>query len=195
MDRFARAIELIDAANAADPNTLAFQGEPRPKEQLHAELLTAWVRKLLPLPAEELLLAARAHHIRRWERPRATYPAGRGGYLRWRRDAHRWHAEITAPLLREAGYDDDAFVARVSALIAKTAPPGDADAQALEDGLCLVFLETQLDELAGRIDHDKMVGILRKSWRKMSPAGREAALGLAFRPSEFSLVREALGDG
>lgn len=194
MSPFERAIELIDAANAGDPNTLTFHGQSHPKELLHAELLTAWVRKLRPSPSEELLLAARAHHLRRWERPRAAYPPGRGGYLRWRRDAHHWHAEITAPLLREARYGDP-IVGQISALISKSAPPGDADAQALEDGLCLVFLETQLDELAGRLDHQKMVDILRKSWRKMSPPAREAALGLAFSPAEFSLVREALGDG
>ena len=35
---------------------------------------------------ETLLLAARAHHLRRWELPRDSYPVGRAGYLRWRRD-------------------------------------------------------------------------------------------------------------
>jgi hypothetical protein len=186
-----RAIVAIDRANAGDPNTLAFRGEVRPKELLHAELLTSWVRKLRPEAGDALLLAARAHHLRRWERPRADYPAGRHGYLRWRRDANQWHAEIAAPLLREAGYDEPT-IERAAELIARRPPLSDPDRQALEDGVCLVFLETQLDEVAGRIAHDTMVDILRKSWRKMSEAGRQAALELAFSPAEAALVREAL---
>jgi hypothetical protein len=158
--RLARAIAAIDAANADDPNTLTFRGEVHPKELLHAELLTEWIRKLRPDAGDALLLAARAHHLRRWERPRADYPAGRSGYLRWRRDANRWHAEIAAPLLREAGYDA-ATIEHASELIARRPPLTDPDRQALEDGVCLVFLERQLDEFAGRTEHEKVVDILR----------------------------------
>ena len=191
-ERFAAAVAALDAANGADPFRLRFQGVEHPKELLHAELLTAWIRRLVPDPGAELLLAARAHHLRRWERPRADYPAGRHGYLRWRRDAHGWHAEIAEPILRVAGYDEET-VKRTANLIAKRVQGDDPEGQTMEDGLCLVFLETQLDELAGKLDREKMIDILRKSWAKMSAVARELALGLAFSPSEFDLVREALG--
>ena len=62
----------------------------------------------------------------------------------------------------------------------------------LDDGVCLVFLETQLDELAGRLDREKMLGVLRKTWAKMSTQGRAAALALTFSQSERTLVAEAL---
>lgn len=193
---FARAIAAIDAANAADPVRMVVRGEARPKELAHAEMLTGWVTRLRPGPSEALLLAARAHHIRRWERPRGAYPEGRGGYLRWRIDAERFHAEVTDGILREAGYGDDT-VERVAALITKKGLGSHADdeLQALEDGLCLVFLETQLGEVAGRLDHEKMVVILRKTWKKMSPAAQGHALTLAaaFAPEEQKLLRVALG--
>lgn len=191
-ERFERAIALIDAANAADPTTITV-GEVRgPKELVHSEMLTRWVRELAPEPSEALLLAARGQHIRRWEHPRSSYPEGRRGYLRWRTGLYTFHAETTAALLREAGYDD-ATIARVSAVIRKQGLGHDPEVQVIEDGLCLVFLETQLAALAGRTDREKMLDILRKTWRKMSPAAHKHALALTFAPEEHALIREALG--
>ena len=105
---------------------------------------------------------------------------------------YTFHAETTAALLREAGYDD-ATIARVSAVIRKQGLGHDPEVQVIEDGLCLVFLETQLAALAGRTDREKMLDILRKTWRKMSPAAHKHALALTFAPEEHSLIREALG--
>ena len=191
-ERFARAIGAIDAANAADPNLLATAAGPRPKELVHAELLTRWVRALRLEASEALLLAARAHHLRRWTVPRSTYPAGRQGYLRWRRALHAFHAQEAARLLSEAGYGA-ATIARVQQIVRKQRLPQDPEVQTLEDGLCLVFLELQLDELTGRLhDDEKMVEVLRKSWRKMSPAGREFAQALPLSPAGRELVRRAL---
>ena len=191
-ERFRRAIEAIDAANAGDPNVLLVHGVAEPKELAHARMLTGWVERLLPEASEAVLLAARGQHIRRWEVPRSTQPAGRRGYLRWRTGLYTFHAQTTGAILRECGYDA-ATVARVETLIAKKAAPGDAEAQALEDGLCLVFLETQFDELAGKLDRETMITVLQKSWRKMSPAGREAALALAVPEHERAVLAEALG--
>ncbi len=193
-ERFEAAIALIDAANSADPNTIPVDGVEHPKEAAHSEMLTRWIRKLVADPSDELLLAARAHHVRRWERPRKDYPEGRGGYLRWRTDAEQYHADVAAELLREAGYHHEA-IERVRALITKKglAAKQDAEAQALEDGLCLVFLETQLGEVAGRLDRDKMLNILRRTWKKMSRAGQEQALALTFAPEDRALIAEALG--
>ena len=83
-DRLARVIAAIDAANADDPETIEVRGEVRPKEQAHAEMMTEWVRRLDPGAVDAQLIAARAHHLRRWSIPRGSYPDGRSGYLRWR---------------------------------------------------------------------------------------------------------------
>ena len=42
-----------------------------------------------PAATEAQVLAARAHHLRRWVVPRTSYPEGRAGYLRWRTDQKR----------------------------------------------------------------------------------------------------------
>ena len=189
--RFRRAIELIDAANADDPSRVTVGGVSRPKEIAHAELLTEWIERLRPDPSEPLLLAARAHHIQRWRVPRSTYPDGRRGYLRWRRDLHQFHAERVGEILHQCGYDEQT-ITRVQALVRKYRLTSDPEVQTLEDGLCLVFLETQLDEVGDRIDDEKMVEVLRKTWRKMTPAGREAALRLGLSEHGRGLVERAL---
>jgi hypothetical protein len=179
-DRFTTTIRAIDAANADDPNRLVTDGSLRPKELVHSELVTAWVRRLYPDAGEALLLAARGHHFRRWEVPRASYPTGRAGYLKWRRDLHQRHAEQLGELLAAHDYDD-ATIDRVGALVRKTGlGKGDAEMQALEDAMCLVFLETQLTDIAARLDEDKLVDVLAKTAKKMSPTalGHAGALPL-----------------
>ncbi len=185
---------MIDRANAGDPNHVWVRGERRPKELAHSDLLTEWVHRLIPDPSEELLLAARAHHIRRWEVPRDSYPSSRQGYLRWRTGLHEFHARVTGEIMEQAGYGPD-VIKRVKEIIRKQRLKRDPEVQALEDGLCLVFLETQLDDEYERIDDDKMVEILRKTWGKMSPAGQRAAVQLSLSARGRALVERALDAG
>ena len=189
--RFQRAITAIDAANAADPSTLIAGGAKGPKELVHGRMLTEWILRMRPDASESLLLAGRAHHIRRWESPRSHYPEGRSGYLRWRTSLYAFHAEAAAEILAREGYEA-AVIERVGELIRKRGLGRDPEAQVLEDATCLVFLETQLASFSAKTDREKMIGILRKTWRKMGPAGREAALALPFDPAAQSLIAEAL---
>jgi hypothetical protein len=188
--RLARALAWIDEANAADPNFLGARGRSGPKELIHSEMVTDWVKRLRPDPPEELLLAARAHHIRRWLSPRSSYPEGRAGYLRWRRDLSNRQADDAGEILARAGYDDTA-IERVKAIVRKQRLAEDPDVQALEDAICLVFLETQFDELADRLDHDRMVGVLRKTMAKMSPVALEQVAALALSGPGLALIEAA----
>ena len=195
-DRFERAIAAIDAANEGDPHRIEVGGEALPKERTHARMLSEWVRRLDPAASEALLLAARAHHVRRWTIPRGSFPPGRGGYLRWRAHLRGFHADEAERLLRGVGYDD-ATIQRVRQIVLKqglTRDPatGDPDVRTFEDGLGLVFLETQFDELAARIgDDEKMARIIARTLRKMSARGREAALGLDYGERERAILERA----
>ena len=186
-DRFGRAVEAIDAANADDPNTIVVRGEARPKELAHAELVSDWVVVLRPDASEALRLAARAHHLRRWTVPRTSYPAGRAGYLRWRRDLHDQHAREVGEILAGVGYDDDT-IARVQDLVRKRGLGKDPEVQTLEDALCLVFLETQFDELAARLDADKLDGVVDKTLKKMSPDAIARVPDLDLTPEARSIL-------
>ena len=189
-ERFARAIAAIDEANADDPNEVVVRGESRAKELAHAELATEWVHRLTSEPSEAVLLAARAHHIRRWMIPRSSHPTGRVGYLRWRRALHDQHSEQVAEILRGVGYDE-ATIERVQHIVAKRDLATDADVQLLEDALCLVFVETQLHDLRQRLDRPKMVDVVRKTLAKMSADAIALASTIAVSDDDRALIREA----
>ncbi|MCU1380438.1 MAG: hypothetical protein JWN29_3421 [Acidimicrobiales bacterium] len=185
------AFAAIDAANAGDPHTIMVRGERRPKEQAHAELAVEWVRRLVDDPSDSLLLAARAHHVRRWDIPRSDEPDGRAGYLKWKRRLQQHHAEVAAQVLGEVGVDPET-IERVQAIVKKERLRSDPDVQALEDALCLVFVETQFGDLTDQLGEDHMVAVVVKTLRKMSPAGREAALGLPLDDEALRIVGRAL---
>jgi hypothetical protein len=181
-DRLARAFDAIDAENADDPFD---------KELAHAERAVHWIRTLRPDAPEPLLLAARAHHVRRWEIPRGDEPDGRAGYLRWKRRLQRHHADVVGRVLADVGYDDET-VARVQAIVRKERLASDDDVRSLEDALALVFLETQLQELRAKLDDEHMVDVLAKTLRKMSDEGRAAAASLAYDDAGRALVARAV---
>jgi hypothetical protein len=189
-ERFTRAVEAIDAANSGDPNRLLVRGVDRSKEQAHAELVTEWLRRLDSDASEALLLAGRAHHVKRWTIPRAAYPDGRTGYLRWRRALHEVHAEEVGRILTQTGYDA-ATIERVRDLVTKRGLGRDPEAQALEDALCLVFVETQLLDVAARLDREKLVDVVTKTLRKMSPLGIELAGAIDLAPDARAILEEA----
>jgi hypothetical protein len=189
-ERFDSAIRRFDEENGRDPNLES----GRPRELVYAERLTGWVLKLRPDASEALRLAARCQHICRWQSPRADYPQTRAGYLKWRADLKKFHAEKSGAMLREAGYDDGT-VRRVQALNLKQDFPADEECRVLEDALCLVFLEFQFSALAAKSDDEKMINALRKSWEKMTEAARAEALKLNFGEREKELVGRALKPG
>jgi hypothetical protein len=190
-ERLRRAIAAIDAANAGDPHTIVARGRRRPKEQAHAELVSEWIEKLAPGASEALQIAGRAHHLQRWAIPRADYPEGREGYLRWRRALHDHHADQTAAILAECGYDA-VLIRRVSDLLHKRGlARGDPEAQVLEDALCLVFLETQYREIAERLPPEKLLDVTAKTLRKMSERAKALALELPLDARDVALIQRA----
>jgi hypothetical protein len=192
--RFDAALAAIDAANADDPNTIVIDGVDRPKEQAHAEAMTGWVQRLDPAATEEQLLAARAHHLRRWSIPRASYPDGRAGYLKWRTTLRKQHAAEVGDIMHAAGYGD-AEVERVQQIIAKVGLGKDPAVQAHEDALCLVFVETQLAELADQLGDDKTVDVIAKTAKKMSERALGLAAALPLGDHERALLQRALSEG
>jgi Domain of unknown function (DUF4202) len=185
--KFEAALRRFDEENSRDPN---FENS-QPRELLYAQRLTNWVLKLCPDAPEELRLAARCQHICRWESPRENYPMTRAGYLKWRADLKKFHAEKSGAILREVGYDENS-VHRVQDLNLKKNFPADAECRVLEDALCLVFLEFQLAALAAKTDDAKTINALQKSWQKMTEAARAEALKLNYGEREKNLIERAL---
>jgi hypothetical protein len=189
--RFEAAIRRFDDANREDPNREVFEGREHPRELLYAQRMTHWLNRLAPEACEPLQLAARSQHLRRWQIPRQEYPMDRAGYHRWRTRLYAFHAEKAGEILREVGYDA-ATVARVQELLRKLRIKSDPEMQLLEDVICLVFLENYFAGFSHRHDEAKLITILQKTWRKMSPQGRQAALQLPLSGEARALVEKAL---
>jgi len=189
--RFRETIEAFDALNAQDPNTIEVDGQLMPKELHDALAMTRWVETLDPDANEAVHLAARCQHLCRWEVPRSSYPEGRVAYLKWRADLKKRHAETSAEMLREKGYESD-LVDAVSTINLKQGLKSNSDVQQIEDALCLVFLENQLEGYLDKWEEDKIIRILQKTWGKMSPRGHQAALALKMSTRARAVVERAL---
>ena len=163
--RLAETIEQIDQANQDDPNN--YRGTPLALTQ--GRRASGWLVKLVESPSEELEIAVRAHHLKRWELERSAFPEGRAGYLNWRRTNKKHQAASTIKIMEACGYDELAC-AKVTELLLRRKLGEDPETQALEDAACLVFLETQFDEVTTRLGEDKMIDVVAKTLKKMSPA-------------------------
>ncbi|HUR59514.1 MAG TPA: DUF4202 domain-containing protein [Opitutaceae bacterium] len=187
-----RARALIDAVHASDPVRSA---DGRPAELGYADRMEAWVARLVPDASPLLRLAARSQHLERWAVPRASFPMDKPGYHAWRRSLYTRQAERARGLLVDAGVSA-ADAAEVATWVSKTGLKANPGTQALEDAACLVFLENEIVAFAAQhadYPREKFVDILRKTWRKMTPAAQKAALALELPPAIAGLVREAVG--
>lgn len=83
----------------------------------------------------------------------------------------------------------------MAALIRKENLSSDGETQVLEDVACLVFLDDQFDDFEKRpeIDEDKVMGILRKTWLKMSAEGQKLASEMQLSDRAATLIQKALG--
>ena len=189
---FLNASAWIDAENEADPNSEIYQDVTYPKELLYSDRMYERLMDFNPNASEAIQIAAKAQHICRWKIARESYPMDRVGYLKWREDLKKFHAIMTADILKKAEYEED-FIDRVSFLIEKKLLKKDEETQLLEDVVCLVFLEFYLDPFVHKHDTEKLKNIILKTWNKMSEKGHEAALKIDYTPENLQLIKDSLG--
>lgn len=193
MIKLNNAFERFDAYNRQDPNIIECEKREWAAEYFYALQLYNWVIKLAPQASERLLLASRSQHIGRWKIPRFQYPSGKAGYLRWRSDLAKFHASTAEELLKNAGYNEPEIRA-VKHILLKENLKSDEEVQIMENALCLVFLEFQFEEFLRKHDDEKIIRILKKTWKKMNEQGREAASTLNLSHQAKSLLDRALGE-
>jgi len=196
---FAKAIALIDAANAEDPNHEQADGQSVPKELLYSQRMSEMLERYAPEADEAQKLAIRAQHVQRWKSARSDFPEGRQGYLQWRTGLYKFHAETAARLLAEAGCGDDT-IERVKQAVGKRALKLNRDTQLLEDVTDLVFIEHYMLAFAQKhpeYDEAKWLDIIRKTWKKMSEDAQQFALSGAIKLPEplVPLIQKAVSAG
>lgn len=179
--RLDHAFTAIDAANSQDPNL----EDGQPASLLYGQRMTAEQQSLFPDASEPLRIACRGQHIERWTLPRSDYPMDRSGYLQWRQDQGRRHAERIAGIMSEAGYDDDQ-IDRARKMLTKQGIKRDPEVQALEDVICFTFIRWYLGDFMAEQPDDKMPRIIERTARKMSAEGRAKALAEFAMPDHLA---------
>ena len=194
ISRFEQAFVKFDAANATDPNQDVFEGVIYPKELLYAKRMTAMLKHFEPDASEALQLAARCQHICRWKISRNNYPMDRVGYKCWRVELYKFHGETAGGIMRAVGYDEE-MIASVQALLRKEKLKNNPESQILEDVVGLVFLQYYLVDFVNKYSHfeeEKLLNILRKTWKKMSEKGHITALKFNFPPELQAVIHKVL---
>ncbi|MGW9685010.1 DUF4202 domain-containing protein [Flagellimonas sp. 2504JD1-5] len=192
--KLSRALHLFDEANSKDPNMEVYGGEEFPKELLYAMRMTKTLKDFAPNASEALQLAARAQHICRWQIPRDDYEMNRVGYLKWREDLKKFHMGKASEVLEQVGYESS-IIDQVEFLLLKKRLKKNEETQTLEDVVCLVFLQYYFEPFANKHSDDKVVDILQKTWRKMSPKGQNAATKLSVSNKALELIKKAIEHG
>ncbi|SCZ96506.1 BZ3500_MvSof-1268-A1-R1_Chr8-2g10245 [Microbotryum saponariae] len=189
--RLTKVLSLLSEAHSTDPCS---------ESSTYHSTLSSYVTRLCrdagnEEPSEALVIAANAQHVRRWEKPRNEYPMGLSGYKMWRTNLNRFHSQVARELMLQAGYSetsDAELFQRVDELLLKKTlarPPfkyplkvapspllQDPEMHLFEDAICLTFLSTQFVQFSDQLDDpSKMVGIVAKTWAKMSTLGRKVA--------------------
>jgi hypothetical protein len=186
-------LQLIDEANARDPSRIVVDGKEAPAELVYGRRMSRALAEFLPGAGEVLQIAVRGQHIERWTSPRKSYPEGRIGYLKWRKDLKDFHAQRVGDLMAAAGYER-AEIDRAGQLIRKERLATDREAQTLEDIACIVFLKYYAADFIAPHDDAKVIDILAKSAKKMSRDGIAAAGTLSLPARLARLLSQALSE-
>ena len=192
-DQFKKAIEAFDAYNLNDPNKEECNGQVFSKEVLYAQRMTDRLNRYAPDAPDYVQLAARCQHIGRWEIARDHFPMDKKGYLQWRNQEKIHHAKIAEAILISCQYNTET-IEKVKFLVLKKELFTNADTQLLEDVICLVFIEFYIEAFATKHDDDKMVDILKKTLKKISPKGIAASSEIKVSGKIQSLIQKAVSE-
>jgi len=186
-----RALTLIDDINMQDPKSETIEGRPVPSALIYGQRMTNTLLDFSPQAPLSLQIASRAQHIKRWSIPRADYPLGRTGYLAWRKALGVMHADLAMEIAAQVHCSQEE-VSAIGKMLRKEQLKRDPLVQTLEDVACLVFLSFYFTSFCEKHSPEKIISIVQKTWKKMSPAGQSAALKLQFTPTQSQLLMRAL---
>lgn len=173
-----QVITLIDQANSQDPNTEIYNAQSLPKESLYATRMSEMLARFNPNADELMQIAVRGQHIERWQSPRSNFAMNKQGYHQWRSALYIFHASRVIELMQQVGFNE-AQQQRVYAAVAKQDIKRNPDSQLVEDIASLVFIEHYMLAFTSTkpdYDEQKWLGIIRRTWRKMSVEARDFVL-------------------
>ena len=107
MSKLTDTLAAIDLLHQGDPQKVTANGQEIANELLYAQQMTTWLNKLTANPGEFVQIAVRSQHLCRWELPRDKFEMNRAGYLKWRIEQGKYHAQKASLAMSDNGYDQD----------------------------------------------------------------------------------------
>jgi hypothetical protein len=86
-------------------------------------------------------------------------------------------------------------VNRVQVLLRRVRIDAASGTQAIEDAACLAFMETQVSDVAARLEREQMIQVLRRTAAKMSPAALDLVGEIPLDPDAAELLAAAVAGG
>ena len=93
--------------------------------------------------------------------------------------------------MRQTGYQKN-DIEQVKRIIRKRGLKKESQPQVIEDIACLVFLDSYFADFATDYDEAKIISIVQKTWKKMSPRAQQRALEMELPESAAALIQKAL---
>ena len=184
------AFNAFDDYNSADPETELVDGKNTPRALVYGQRMSARLNQFDSNASEAVQLSARCQHVGRWEIARNTYAMDKKGYFQWRHAEKVHQCNIADKILRECEFDE-VIIEKVKFLLMKKELQSNSDTKLLEDVICLVFIEFYLEEFAAKHDDEKVIDILQKTIKKMTPKAIDEISSLSLSDKIKLLIQKA----
>ncbi|MFT5885006.1 MAG: hypothetical protein ACI9IP_001466 [Arcticibacterium sp.] len=184
------AFAAFDAYNTKDPNQEKIGDLLISKEVLYGLRMSERLHEYSPEASYAIKLAARCQHIGRWESARSDYQMDRKGYLKWRSDLAIHHANTAGGILEKLNYPEG-LVSQVKFFLQKKQLKQNEETQLLEDVIFLVFLEHYIEAFAAKHEDSKVIDIIKKTLKKVSPSAINASSSISVSERIGGLIKKA----
>ena len=186
-----KAFELFDAYNGKDPVIELVNLREMPRALAYGWRMTECLTWYDPAASIPLQLAARCQHIGRWEIARSNYSMDKKGYLQWRHAEKVHQCNVASMILEDCNFPV-AVIEKVKFLLMKRELQTNSETQILEDVICLVFVQFYLQDFAAKHTNEKVVDILVKTIKKMTPRALDQVGKIELSPAIRALIARAV---
>ncbi len=191
LDLYKKATQAIENVHQSDASTTYENEMEWAAELIYSERMLQILDHLEPNPSFELKLAAQCQHLERWIVNRGSYPMDRKGYHQWRKAVMDYQLGKTSEILTSVGIDQD-DITSILEIISRKGVKHPYESQLIIDVSCVVFIKWYLDPFAEKHEHDKVIDILAKTAKRMTPKALELVSTFKLSENSAKLLAELL---
>lgn len=190
--KYSELTVAIDKLHSEDSVMENVDGNLLPAELVYSKRMLQILETVFPGSDNLLKISAQCQHLKRWMIVRTDFPMDRQGYHKWRRVVMNYQLDETGKLLYAYSVSET-DINKILDSLKNQGAKGNSDSQVIEDTACLVFLKWYLKPFADKHEPDKVLDILRKTLRKVSEKGLNAAADIDLSKDVLILLDKALG--